>query len=152
MQLDTGSVGICTAKISEAEVMFQHGIDEILMTTTNVTPTKIQARDDTERSVSDLRTGNGFSSECTPALRSCRRVFGRHVADVVIDVDPGGHRTGITPGQPALELAQLVDQLPGLRLQRPLCVMTVDLNTWKDSIAAVPRPSKDWSQPRRLSI
>ena len=43
------------------------------------------------------------------------------MADVVVDVDPGGHRTGITPGGPALELAQLVDRLPGLRLQGMLC-------------------------------
>ena len=42
-------------------------------------------------------------------------------ADVVIDIDPGGHRTGITPGQPALALAQLIDQLPGLRLLGLLC-------------------------------
>jgi len=39
----------------------------------------------------------------------------------VIDIDPGGHRTGITPGQPALALAQLIDQLPGLRLRGLLC-------------------------------
>ena len=43
MQLDSGSVGICTAKISEAEAMYKNGIDEILMTTTNVTPTKIRS-------------------------------------------------------------------------------------------------------------
>ena len=42
-------------------------------------------------------------------------------ANAVVDIDPGGHRTGITPGQPALELAQLVDQLPGLRLRGLLC-------------------------------
>ena len=42
-------------------------------------------------------------------------------ADVVVDVDPGGHRTGITPGEPALALAQLVDRLPGLRLRGMLC-------------------------------
>ena len=43
------------------------------------------------------------------------------MADVVVDVDPGGNRTGITQGQPALELAQLVDRLPGLRLRGLLC-------------------------------
>ena len=42
MQMDSGSVGICSAKISEAEVMYQNGLDEILLTTTNVTPTKIK--------------------------------------------------------------------------------------------------------------
>ena len=41
LQLEGGSVGICTAKVSEAEVMFEHGIEQILMTTTNVTPFKI---------------------------------------------------------------------------------------------------------------
>jgi D-serine deaminase-like pyridoxal phosphate-dependent protein len=43
------------------------------------------------------------------------------VADIVVDIDPGGHRTGITPGQPALQLAQLIDSLPGLRLRGLLC-------------------------------
>jgi D-serine deaminase-like pyridoxal phosphate-dependent protein len=37
------------------------------------------------------------------------------IADVVVDVSPG--RTGIAPGEPALELGQLVDGLPGLRLR-----------------------------------
>ncbi len=41
LQLENGSVGICTAKVSEAAVMYEHGIDRILMTTTNVTPFKI---------------------------------------------------------------------------------------------------------------
>ena len=41
MLMDRGSVGVCTAKVSEAEVMFRNGIDQILCTTGNVTPTKI---------------------------------------------------------------------------------------------------------------
>ena len=41
-QLAAGAVGVCAAKVSEAEVMYQNGIEEILMTTTNVTPTKIR--------------------------------------------------------------------------------------------------------------
>ena len=40
-QLETGSVGICVAKVSEAQVLFEHGIEELLMTTINVTPFKI---------------------------------------------------------------------------------------------------------------
>ena len=119
LQLENGSVGICTAKVSEAAVMYEHGIDRILMTTTNVTPFKItQAMNlrrwcpgfvqatDTPRNARDL-------SEAAQAVGI--------VADVVVDIDPGGHRTGITAGAPALELAQLVDQLPGLRLRGMLC-------------------------------
>ena len=42
MQLESGSVGICTAKVSEAVAMYEHGIDRIVMTTINATPFKIQ--------------------------------------------------------------------------------------------------------------
>ncbi len=118
-QLETGSVGICVAKVSEAQVLFDHGIEELLMTTINVTPFKInramhlrkqcptfiQATDtaDNARDLSEAAAAAGVE------------------ADVVVDVDPGGHRTGITAGAPALELAQLVDRLPNLRLRGILC-------------------------------
>ncbi|NKB32401.1 MAG: DSD1 family PLP-dependent enzyme [Pseudomonadales bacterium] len=119
MQLDTGSVGICTAKISEAEAMYQNGIDEILMTTTNVTPTKI-------RRAMNLRQANSRFVQATDSAQNARLLSEAAeamgiTADVVVDVDPGGHRTGITPGQPALELAQLIDQLPALNLRGLLC-------------------------------
>jgi len=42
MQLAAGAVGICCAKVSEAEVMFANGIRKIVLTTVNVTPSKIQ--------------------------------------------------------------------------------------------------------------
>src|SRR5439155_4348932 len=42
LQLAGGSIGICTAKISEAEAFFGNGVDRILMTTSNVTPNKIR--------------------------------------------------------------------------------------------------------------
>ena len=119
MQLDSGSVGICTAKISEAEAMYQNGIDEILMTTTNVTPTKI-------RRAMNLRQENSSFVQATDSSQNARLLSEAAsamgiIADVVVDVDPGGHRTGITPGAPALELAQLIDSLPSLNLRGLLC-------------------------------
>ena len=114
MQMDTGSVGICTAKVSEAEVMYQNGIEEILMTTTNVTRTKIN------RAMSLAEVCPGFI-QATDSMDNARLLSEAAVArnlvvDVVVDVDPGMGRPGTPPGQPALGLAQLVDQLPGLRL------------------------------------
>lgn len=119
MQLDAGAIGICAAKVSEAEAMFQHGIDAILMTTTNVTATKI-------RRAMNLRHANPQFIQATDSEQNARLLSEAAVsmgitADVVVDVDPGGHRTGITPGQPALALGQLIDQLPGLTLQGLLC-------------------------------
>lgn len=119
MQLDAGSVGICTAKVSEAEVMFQNGIDRILMTTTNVTSTKIR------RAMKLRQRCPGFiqatDSTVNANLLSQAASAMNITADVVVDIDPGGHRTGITPGQSALELAKLIDQLPGLNLRGLLC-------------------------------
>jgi D-serine deaminase-like pyridoxal phosphate-dependent protein len=119
MQIDNGSVGICTAKVSEAEAMYQHGIDQILMTTTNVTATKIR------RAMTLRQSSAGFiqatdTTDNAKLLSEAAESMGI-TADIVVDVDPGGHRTGITPGQPALELAQLIDQLPGLTLKGLLC-------------------------------
>jgi D-serine deaminase-like pyridoxal phosphate-dependent protein len=119
MQLDAGAIGICAAKVSEAEAMFQHGIDAVLMTTTNVTATKI-------RRAMNLRHANPQFIQATDSEQNARLLSEAAVsmgitADVVVDVDPGGHRTGITPGQPALALGQLIDQLPGLTLKGLLC-------------------------------
>src|SRR5207253_1715337 len=41
-QLAAGSIGICTAKVSEADVFSANGIGPILMTTSNVTANKIR--------------------------------------------------------------------------------------------------------------
>ena len=119
LQIENGSVGICTAKVGEAVAMYEHGIDEILMTTINATPFKIT------RAMNLRRQCSGFiQATDTPGnardLSEAAQALGI-VADVVVDIDSGGHRTGITPGQPALELAQLIDQLPGLRLRGMLC-------------------------------
>lgn len=119
MQLETGSVGICVAKIGEAQALFEHGVERLLMTTSNVTPLKIQR-------AMNLRKWCDTFVQATDTPENARllaeaAVVAGVVADVVVDVDPGGHRTGITPGRPALELAQLVDQLPSLRLRGMLC-------------------------------
>lgn len=119
MQMDRGSVGICTAKVSEAEAMFENGIDRILNTTGNVTPTKIN------RAMNLRERCPGFIQATDTAanarLLSEAAVAKGIIADVVVDVDPGIRRTGIPFGQPALLLAQLIDLLPGLNLLGMLC-------------------------------
>lgn len=119
MQMDRGSVGICTAKVSEAEAMFLNGIDQILNTTGNVTPTKIN------RAMNLAQQCPGFiqatDSQPNARLLSEAAVAKGIVADVVLDVDPGIRRTGTPFGQSALQLAQLIDQLPGLRFRGMLC-------------------------------
>jgi D-serine deaminase-like pyridoxal phosphate-dependent protein len=113
VQLAGGSIGICTAKVSEAEALFAGGIEPILMTTCNVTANKI-------RRAMTLRKANPQFIQAVDNPQNARdlsdaaRSFGL-TADVVIDVAVG-MRSGVPPDQ-ALALGQLVDKLPNLKLR-----------------------------------
>jgi D-serine deaminase-like pyridoxal phosphate-dependent protein len=113
-QLATGSIGICCAKISEADALAAEGIGKILMTTSNVSRTKIRramklrkAHRDFIQAVDEEQNARDLSEAAKEA---------GVVADVVIDVAVG-MRTGIPAGDGALALARLVDTLPHLRLR-----------------------------------
>jgi len=114
LQLANGSVGICTAKISEAEVFSAAGIEPILMTTSNVTTNKIR------RAMQIRKTNSRFIQavdypQNARDLNDAAKEAGL-VADVVIDVAIGT-RSGVPAGDQAVALAQLVDKLPNLKLR-----------------------------------
>jgi len=102
-----------------ARLQLATGIEQVLMTTVNVTPRKIR------RAMRLRKRYESFTQAVDTAANardlSAAATEAGVVADIVVDIDPGGHRTGITAGAPALELAQLVDTLPGLRLRGLLC-------------------------------
>jgi len=113
-QLAAGSIGICVAKISEAEVFSASGIGPILMTTSNVTVNKIR------RAMAIRKTNPQFIQAVDYAqnardLNDAAKEAGL-VADVVVDVAIGT-RSGIPAGAQALALGQLVDTLPNLTLR-----------------------------------
>jgi D-serine deaminase-like pyridoxal phosphate-dependent protein len=114
LQIAAGAIGVCAAKVSEAEALFAGGVDKILMTTCNVTTSKIrramkirQANSSFIQAVDNAQNARDLSEAAT-ALK--------FVADVVVDVAVGT-RTGVPAGGQALALAQLVDALPGLKLR-----------------------------------
>jgi D-serine deaminase-like pyridoxal phosphate-dependent protein len=114
LQLAAGAVGVCAAKVSEAEALFAGGIDRILMTTCNVTTSKI-------RRAMKIRQANPMFIQAVDNPRNARDLSdaareANLVADVVVDVAVGT-RTGVPAGDQALALAQLVDTLPGVKLR-----------------------------------
>lgn len=119
LQLADGAVGVCTAKVSEAEAMVEHGIDRVLMTTSNVTPLKIRRAVELSRRSEEVVHAVDAEANARDLSEAAREAG--VAAGVVVDVDPGTHRTGATPVEPALELARLVDRLPGLRFRGILC-------------------------------
>jgi len=112
-QLATGSIGICCAKLSEAEAMVAQGVDKIMMTTANPSKNKI-------RRAMALRKAHPEFIQAVDEEQNARDLSAAAkeagvVADVVIDVAVGS-RSGI-PAADALQLAQVIDKLPNLKLR-----------------------------------
>ena len=106
--------GVCTAKVSEAEVFAAAGVGPILMTTSNVTANKI-------RRAMKIRKANPQFIQAVDYLQNARDLNDAAkeagvVADVVVDVAIGT-RSGVPAGDQALAVAQLVDKLPNLKLR-----------------------------------
>jgi D-serine deaminase-like pyridoxal phosphate-dependent protein len=114
MQLAAGAIGICTAKLGEAEALMAQGVERICMTTSNLSPAKI-------RRAMQLRKKSAGFIQATDTEENARQLSaaareGGVTADVVIDVAVGT-RSGIPPDEGAVALAKLVDTLPNLKLR-----------------------------------
>ena len=109
-QIGSGAIGICCAKVSEAEVMFHSGIESILITSPVVTEDKIQRVVDLTR-LSGGSVAVVIDSEKGADLLSEMARRDNVTVPVLIDIDPGTHRTGIAPGEPAVELARLAAEI-----------------------------------------
>jgi 3-hydroxy-D-aspartate aldolase len=113
LQMKAGALGICTAKVSEAEALMAEGLDRICMTTSNPSKSKIQralalSRKSAEfiHAVDDAANARDLSAAAKAAGLT---------ANVVVDVAVGT-RSGI-PAADALALAQTIDSLPNLKLR-----------------------------------
>ena len=113
-QLSTGSIGICCAKLSEAEALAAHGVNRILMTTSNVPRNKIRRAMQLRKKSPEFIQAVDYGPNARDLDAAAKEA--RVVADVVIDVAVGS-RTGIPAGPGVLELGQLIDTLPNLRLR-----------------------------------
>jgi 3-hydroxy-D-aspartate aldolase len=114
LQLASGSIGVCAAKISEAEALFAGGVDKILMTTSNPTANKIRramALSKANRSFVQAVDHPKNAQELSDAAKQAGIT-----ANVVIDVAVGT-RSGVPADERAIALAQLVDKLPNLKLR-----------------------------------
>jgi D-serine deaminase-like pyridoxal phosphate-dependent protein len=114
VQIARGAVGICCAKLGEAEVFAAAGIDDIRV------PYPINpANVDRVLKLLDL-TRLSFIVDDADVARSwsgLMRVNQREV-DVLVKVDVGFHRCGIDPdGRGAAEIVARVADLPGLRFR-----------------------------------
>lgn len=112
-QIEKGAVGICCAKLGEAEVFAEAGIGDIRLpypvNPTNA-PRLVALMDRATMSiiVDHVAVARGWSDAME---RAGRRL------DVLVKVDVGFHRCGIDPRGDALGFVRAVASLPGLRLR-----------------------------------
>ena len=113
-QIQTGSIGICCAKLTEAEAMVANGVDRVMMTTANPSVNKIKRAMAIRKAHANFIQAVDYEQNARD-LNDAAKAAGI-VADVVIDVAVGS-RSGIPPGEGALALGQLIDKLPNLKLR-----------------------------------
>jgi D-serine deaminase-like pyridoxal phosphate-dependent protein len=114
LQMAAGALGLCAAKLSEAEALLEAGIDKMLMTTSNLPAAKIRRAMQLKKRFPGFVQAVDYDQNALE-LNAAAKEAGV-VADVVIDVAVGT-RSGIPPGEDAIKLAQLVDKQPNLKLR-----------------------------------
>ncbi len=108
MQIAHGAVGVCVAKLSEAAVMVEGGVKDILVTNEIADPRKLRQL-----------AGLAHYAKITLAVDNlpCAAAAARAAMDMgstlhlLIEVDSGSLRCGTAPGEPTLELARGVMEL-----------------------------------------
>lgn len=113
LQLEAGARGITCQKISEAEVMADHGMDDILITYNIIGAEKLKRLVDLAKRVKRLCVVADNES----VARGLSAAFAAQASelDMLIECDTGGGRCGVQSPQAAVELAARIDSLPGIR-------------------------------------
>jgi D-serine deaminase-like pyridoxal phosphate-dependent protein len=114
LQMEAGAVGITCAKLGEAEVVADAGIEDILIANELVGRTKMLRLMELARRARPMAAVD--SPDHVKMLSEAASAAGIRLR-VLVEVDIGMHRCGVVPGQPALDLAQLVASSPGLSFE-----------------------------------
>lgn len=113
LQIEYGAAGITVAKLSEAEVMADHGITDIFMAYPLIGESRIRRAIALSRRIRLICAADCLES--AEAISRLCRAEGA-VLELRLEVDTGMHRTGI-PYETALQEALRIAALPGVRLQ-----------------------------------
>ena len=113
MQVAAGAAGITCAKLGEAEVMADAGLDDLLIAYPLVGDDKLRRL---AALLERARVRVTLDSvEVAEGLGRLGRELGRDV-EVLVEVDTGLHRLGRPPGPPTADLVGRVARVPGVQL------------------------------------
>lgn len=112
-QLEAGSTGITCAKLGEAEVMAEAGIDDILIAFPIIGEDKQERLYQLAQKVKVTTVAD--SVEGATAVSEVGERLGRRIP-LYIEVDGGIGRCGRQPGEDTLQFAQRIQSLPGIEI------------------------------------
>ncbi len=136
-QLAAGAVGLCCAKIGEAEVLADGGITGLLITSPITAPAAIaRLAALAGRSAGLIATVD--NPDVARRIAAALAEAGTSL-DVMIDIDPGIRRTGVASPEAAVELAEAIAGLPNLRLRgvQYYCGMQQHVEDYAERRAAI---------------
>jgi D-serine deaminase-like pyridoxal phosphate-dependent protein len=112
-QIASGAVGVCVQKVSEAEAMVYGGVRDVLVTN------EIVGRQKLRRLMALAHTAEIGACVDDPAqiadLDAAAAEAGVASLPVHVEINMGGNRCGVEPGQPALDLARRIGDSRHLR-------------------------------------
>ncbi len=125
LQLAAGASGITVAKLGEAEVMADAGIDDIVIAFPLIGRQKLERLAALHRKIKIITSADSF--EVAEGLSRVGEAVGQPVP-VYLEVDTGLGRCGLMPGRETTEFARSLAGLSGIRVTG---LMTHEGHAWK---------------------
>jgi D-serine deaminase-like pyridoxal phosphate-dependent protein len=117
-QIESGAAGITVAKLGEAEVMTDAGLDDLLIAYPIVGPTKTHRLADlAQRATITVSLDSEEAARGISAALSERGSGGGPRVGVLVELDVGFGRCGVANEKDALTLAQKISSMPGLEFR-----------------------------------
>ena len=107
-QIAAGAVGVCCAKLGEAEALSEGGIDNILITSPIIGRPALERLGDLARNAKGLMAAVDHP-DAVEALAALNVPL-----TLLVDIDPGLHRTGVADADAAVALARRISAAPNL--------------------------------------
>lgn len=137
-QIAAGAVGVCCAKLGEAEALADGGVAPLLITSPVVAEPAVRRLAELHRR-SELMVVVDHPDNAAALAAAVAAQGAGLPLDVLIDIDPGIHRTGVASADAALALVERVRALPRLRYRgvQFYCGMQQHIARFADREAAI---------------
>jgi 3-hydroxy-D-aspartate aldolase len=135
LQLDAGAVGLCCAKLGEAEVLAAGGVESLLVTSPVVSVPAIARLAALNARIPDLMVTLDNPANVAPLAAAA----GVRPLKVIIDIDPGIHRTGVGSVEAAVELLKAIQAADNLVFKgvQMYCGIQQHIKDYKERYAAI---------------